>query len=91
MSDGTFRELKRAFERYWNSIDRFPADEITIRRAGELAERYGLRAYDSLHLAAGETLQRALHATVTFGCFDRGLNKAARDLGMNAIHGGLAR
>lgn len=85
MTDRLFREIKRAFEHDWNSIHRLPTDDITVRRAGDLAEQYGLRAYDSLHLAAGETLLRALHVPITFACFDRTLNEAARDLGLELL------
>ncbi len=85
MSDSAFRKLKQAFERDWNSIHRLPADETTVRRAADLAEQYGLRGYDSLHLAAGEMLQRALRVPITFACFDRELNEAARDLDMETF------
>lgn len=85
LSDRIFRSLKREFERDWNSIHRLPVDEASVRRAGELAEQYELRGYDSLHLAACEIPQRAVHAPVTFACFDRDLNEAARELGMEVL------
>lgn len=80
-----FSGLKQAFERDWNTIHRLPVNETTVRRAGDLAEQYGLRAYDSIHLAAAETLHAALSAKVTFACFDNQLTEAASLLGMELL------
>ena len=51
------------------------------RAAGDLAEQYRLRGFDSVHLASfAEVVRRAgLHDT-TFSSFDDRLNRAARSL-----------
>jgi hypothetical protein len=48
----------------------------------EFAERYRLRAYDSVHLAAFAELAREAGVRETrFSSFDTALNRAARSLG----------
>lgn len=50
-----------------------------LRVAADLAESYGLRAYDSIHLAAAEAVQRVAGADADFrfAVFDGDLRKAA--------------
>jgi uncharacterized protein len=53
-------------------------------QAGELAETFGLRAYDSVQLAAVQALQLQQADEVHFACFDSRLRKAAAVLGVAA-------
>lgn len=48
--------------------------------AGDYAETFALRAYDAIQLAAARELALAVREDVTFACFDRRLNRAARVL-----------
>jgi hypothetical protein len=57
----------------------------SIRRAGNLAQQFGLRGYDSVQLAAAELTQTVLRAPVTFASFDNNLNDAARTNGLNLL------
>jgi uncharacterized protein len=73
---------KRALDADW---DRYVAIAVTrdlCREAGDLAERYRLRGFDAIHLAAFAELLRGLQgrADVRFSSFDDGLNRAARRL-----------
>ncbi len=43
-------------ESLWNDLDRVELTGGVARRAGDLAEHYGLRAYDAVHLASFEHL-----------------------------------
>lgn len=52
------------------------------RQAGELSEVFGLRAYDSVQLAAVQALQQQQADEVRFACFDSRLCKAASVLGV---------
>lgn len=69
-------------EQDWRSIRVVGIDHRLIRRAGDLAESQGLRAYDSVHLAAAERIHRELTPGVSFGfvVFDGDLKDAARAL-----------
>jgi uncharacterized protein len=50
--------------------------------AGDYAEAFALRAYDSVQLAAAQTLHLEMPGEVEFACFDSRLSKAARVLGI---------
>ena len=56
-----------------------------VELAGEYADAFALRAYDSVQLAAVQTLNRELPGEVRFACFDGRLVKAARVLGIGSI------
>jgi uncharacterized protein len=74
-----FATAKRALDEDW---PRYLAVDVTAalcRDAGDLAERHGLRGYDSVHLAAYLQVTRAAgKAKVRFSCFDDRLTAAAR-------------
>ena len=85
INDAALRHYKREFEQDWTGFNRLPVDAITIRRAGDLAERYRLRAYDAVHLATAELFQEAVRAAVDFVSFDDALNGAAVSQGFRLI------
>ena len=85
-SDEMFNQCKREFEKDWEHVSAILPDARVLRRAGELAERFGLRGYDSVHLAAAESLlaghgKHVLH----FACFDGALNQAAEAIGLHLL------
>ena len=81
-----FNRCKRDFERDWDLVSAVLPDERVLRRAGELAERFSLRGYDSVHLAAAESLSvRDLREFLFFASFDNHLNHAAADLGLQLL------
>lgn len=84
------RRHLREFERDWQLLATVTPDERMIRRAGDLAERFALRGYDSVHLAAAESLVIDRRHPVHFASFDKGLNEAAADLGLHTLHAGAA-
>lgn len=47
-----FASAKKAFEADWPKYFIVEVTSVLCRQAGEFAERYRLRAYDSVHLAA---------------------------------------
>jgi predicted nucleic acid-binding protein len=64
---------------------RYAVVEVTqplVELAGEYADTFALRGYDSVQLAAARTLQDMAGEEVQFACFDTRLGKAARVLGM---------
>lgn len=71
------------FETDWRTCKVLDATEQIIRRAGDHADRFGLRGYDSVHLAAAEAISLLLMPEpLTFVCFDDRLNDAAKALGL---------
>ncbi len=80
-------ELHRSeLEIMWRSVNVISPNETLIHRAAELAEQFGLRAYDSVHLAAADVIRTvAGEAEFTFAVFDTALRDAAKALGIGLL------
>jgi predicted nucleic acid-binding protein len=65
---------------------RYAIVEVTqplVELAGEYADTFALRGYDSVQLAAARSLQDAVSEPLHFACFDARLQKSAKVLGMS--------
>ena len=82
-----FDRSKVDFEADWEGFIKMPVDLETVRRAADLAKQFGLRAYDSIHLATADRLYRGIQSRVGFACFDGTLNRAASTLGLILVAG----
>ena len=81
LSSSAFIAVKRSFERQWTSYLSLEATGPLCQAAGELAETYGLRGFDSVHLASyADVAQRAAPGDVAFSSFDVRLNEAVTKL-----------
>ena len=72
-------------ERLRNDWPRYIVVEVTqplVELAGEYADTFALRGYDSVQLAGARTVQEAAGEELHFACFDARLNKSAKILGM---------
>jgi uncharacterized protein len=79
LSPTAYRIATRAFEDDWPRYLAVDVSATICRDAGNLAERYRLRGYDSVHLASYlEIARRAGVADTQFSSFDDHLNRAAR-------------
>lgn len=56
-----------------------------VELAGEYADAFALRAYDSVQLAAAQTVNLELPGEVRFACCDERLVKAAKVLGIVSV------
>ena len=68
-----------------NDWQRYAIVELTqqlVELAGDYADTFALRGYDSIQLAAARILQVATTEELHFACFDARLNRAAKVLGM---------
>jgi len=74
----------REFDDRWTSLEVVEATEALVRRAAGLAIRYGLRGYDSVHLAAALAVHESIGESVAYGfaSTDGHLNDAARRAGL---------
>lgn len=78
--------IKELFESDWDKTLRIVTDERMIRRAGDLAEHYNLRGYDSVHLAGAESLIIGHGGDfLRFTSFDNALNAAASAVGLSVL------
>jgi len=77
-----FDAVKRALEADWPRYVAIAASGTLCREAGDLAERYRLRGFDSIHLASFAEILRGNQGrtNVHFSSFDDRLNRAARRL-----------
>ncbi|MGQ0572333.1 MAG: type II toxin-antitoxin system VapC family toxin [Armatimonadota bacterium] len=87
MSTPDYRRSVRRFNTEWPQYFRLEVTDVLIRSAARAAERYELRAYDAVHLAAALTLKERLSDRVAFACWDVGLEAAARRAGFEQIPG----
>ena len=72
---------KREFDEEWPTYLTLEATDSLCRVAGELAEKYHLRGFDSIHLASfAEVSRRAATDDTRFSSFDDRLNQAAKKL-----------
>ena len=66
----------------WPQFGVFEVNQDLEVRAGEYADIFALRGYDSIQLAAAHETSRISQVPVLFACFNARLNKAAKALGM---------
>jgi len=81
LTPSAFASLKRALDNDWSSYLTLDVTGVVSRAAGDLAERYGLRGYDSVPLASFiEVARCAGPGEARFSSFDDRLNQAARSV-----------
>ena len=69
----------------WSSFAIVEVTQAVVELAGEYADIFALRGYDSVQLACAYTIQDAADEPLCFACFDSRLQKAAAMLGMQAL------
>ena len=77
---------RNQFELSWRDFAIVEINQKLIRLAGEMAEAFALRAYDSVQLAAAKTLHDGSSQKILFACFDKRLQKASAVMGMQAVN-----
>lgn len=75
-------QAKLALATDWPHFLVLEIDQTLVERAGEYADAFALRGYDSIQLAAAFEAGRVSQSPIFFACFDTRLNKAAKLLGM---------
>lgn len=75
------QELREQWPRYY----RLGIDGNLVATAGELALRFGLRAYDSVQLASAQRAHEQLGTNLTFCCLSQQLNAAASTLAITVL------
>ncbi len=81
--DATVVELaKSALASDWPHFVVLDIDQALVELAGEYADTFALRGYDSIQLAAAFETGRISQSPIFFACIDTRLKKAAKLLGM---------
>ena len=78
LSESEYRKIIRTIDNDWENYFVLNISEETIKLAGDLCEKHGLRGYDALHLASASILKKSVSGTIYFSCSDSKLNKAAQ-------------
>jgi predicted nucleic acid-binding protein len=78
-------QAKQALAKDWPRYVVLDIDQALVERAGDYADTFALRGYDSVQLAAAYETGRIAETPVCFACFDGRLNKAAKVLGMACL------
>lgn len=76
-SHRTLREIVDDLNRDWESYFVIEVSDGLIRSAGDLAEKYFLRGFDSIHLASAIQLKNKSRSEVYFSSTDLRLNQSA--------------
>jgi len=78
-------QAKTALTRDWPNYVILEVNQPLVELAGEYADTFALRGYDSIQLAAAAEAGRISRSPLIFACFDTRLNKAARVLGLQTL------
>ena len=81
----TLEQAKAALAADWPHYIVMEISQALVERAGDYADTFALRAYDSVQLAAAFETGLISQAPVLFACFDLRLNKAAKLPGMACL------
>jgi predicted nucleic acid-binding protein len=73
---------KAALAADWPHFVVLEIDQTLVELAGEYADTFALRGYDSIQLAAAFETGSVSQTQIFFACYDIRLNKAAKLLGM---------
>ena len=78
-------QAKAALGKDWSRFVVLEVSQAVVERAGEYADSFALRGYDSIQLAAAFDTRQTSGMPVFFASFDTRLNKAAKLLGMPVL------
>jgi uncharacterized protein len=81
----TIELAKQALRNDWRSYLVIEVTQALVELAGEYAEIFALRGYDSVQLACASQTVKMTQNPVCFASFDLRLNKAASTLGMKLL------
>ena len=86
LEDNSLIEQAKAALAYdWPHFVVLEIDQPLVELAGEYADTFALRGYDSIQLASAFEAGRISQTPIFFACFDTRLNKAAKLLGMACL------
>jgi predicted nucleic acid-binding protein len=85
LSAADHRRLVATLVDDWDRLLRIDLDELLVKEASGVAERYRLRGYDAVHLASALAIAANAGETVVFGSWDHALDVAARRAGLRLL------
>ena len=79
------RKVVEDLDRDWENYFIIEVTDGIIRAAGDIAEKYFLRGFDSIHLASAVNLKGKIRGEVYFSSADSKLNRAAGKEGIKVL------
>lgn len=79
------RERVAKLNQDWEKYVRVELTPALARSSGETAEAYGLRGFDSIHLATALSLRDRIQIPLVFAVFDQWLRSAAVSAGLEVL------
>lgn len=70
LEEKDYHQVVAALQNDWPSYLALELSDSLVWLAGELAEKYRLRSFDSIHLAAAVSLKTRLKSPLVAACFD---------------------
>ena len=80
-----YRRIIKEFNDDWDNYFIVDITEPLVRRAGQLAEKHGLRGYDAIQLSSALLMHEESRQVVSFCCFDERLLRAGRREGLKSV------
>lgn len=77
-----YESIKSDLDSDWDSLFVLSLTNALAKIAGSLAEKHGLRGYDSIHLASALELKKVITSAILFSSSDATLSEAARTEGL---------
>lgn len=84
-SQEDYKKIVVDFKADWDNYLIISVTNDLILQAGEFAEKYSLRGFDSIHLSSAITLKQKLQSEIYFSCFDSNLNSAAKQVFLHLV------
>ena len=79
------KKIVEDFNRDWESYFVIEITDGLIRFAGDIAEKYLLRGFDSIHLASAIHLKNRARSDIHFSSYDTRLNQSAEKEGITIL------
>lgn len=86
-AEDQIESARQALKEDWTDFLVVDVKQSIVEIAGEFADTFALRGYDSVQLATARFVQQETELPVKFACFDKRLNRAALLLGMEVPSG----
>lgn len=85
VSDEDLEQARQHLIQSWKTFTIVEVSQPLVETAGRFADAFALRGYDSVQLAAAHQLHEQFALPLTFACFDRRLNQAAKLLKLEVL------
>ena len=80
VDSNVIEQARQRLQTHWARYAIVEVNQHLVELAGEHADTFALRGYDSVQLAAACVLRSQAQDVVRFACFDKRLRKAAKVL-----------